>query len=38
MESWKLQLIPDQELKDRLAKLKRNIPSIDEIKVYEKHI
>jgi len=37
MESWKLQLIPDQELKDRLAKLKRGIPNIDEMKLYEKN-
>ena len=37
MESWKLQLIPDQELKDRLAKLKRNIPSIDEMKLCERN-
>ena len=28
MESWKLQLIPDQELNDRLAKLKRGIPNV----------
>jgi hypothetical protein len=37
MEGFKLQLIPDQELKDRLDKLKRNIPGIDETKLYERN-
>ena len=37
MEGFKLRLIRDQELKDRLEKLKRGIPNIDEMKLYERN-